>query len=192
MIYQGQEQGFSGEGVPSNREALWTSGFSTTSELYQFTKLMNQIRRHATAVNRDYLSYQSHVIYSDNETVVYRKGREGRQIVSVFSSGGKQTRDYRLTLPIAFSTGSMVTDVVACANHTINEYGQLMLPMAGGLPHVLFPAAKMNGSQLCGFTDLPLAGRMMGGAAGTLRQSGSLSSLLAAVMVVTVMALRLV
>lgn len=190
MIYQGQEQGFSGDGVPNNREALWTSAFSTTSEHYQFIKLMNSIRRHAITVDpTGYLSYQSHVIYSDNSTIAYRKGVEGRQLVSVLSSGGETTGDYTLDLPTAFAAGVQVTDVVGCVNYTVNEYGQLTLPMAGGLPHVLFPATKMNGSRLCGFGNVSLQ-VMMGGGAGS--RSGGLSWSLVATTAAAVIALALI
>jgi alpha-amylase len=33
IIYQGQEQQFSGADVPRNREALWLSGYNTGSTL---------------------------------------------------------------------------------------------------------------------------------------------------------------
>ena len=176
MIYQGQEQGFSGAGVPDNREALWTSSFSTTHPLYSFTAVMNALRRHAIAVDAPgYLSYQSHVIYSDNSTVAFRKGLEGRQVVSVLSTGGEQTGEYTLDLPTAYTPGSLVTDVVACSNYTVNDYGQLTLAMGGGVPKVLFPSAKMNGSALCGFGDVSLEIMMQGGAASRIGKGLSLS-----------------
>ena len=186
MIYQGQEHGFSGDGVPSNREALWTSRFSTTSELYQFTELMNAIRRHAITIDPGYLSYRSHVIYSDNNTVAYRKGVEGRQVVSVLTSGGEATSDYQLDLPTAYTSDTVVMDVVRCTNHTVNQYGQLTLPMGGGVPYVLFPATKMHGSQLCGFGNVSFGAGVQGGAVGSrtgrLSSSFALLLLIAAVM----------
>jgi alpha-amylase len=156
MIYQGQEQGFSGDGDPSNREAMWTSSFDTESELYKFVKLLNTIRRHAITVNRDYLNYQSHVIYSDESTIVYRKGSEGRQIVSVLPIRGKATGDYDLYIPTAYATSTRVTDVVTCTEYTVNQDAQLILPMGGGLPHVLFPSTKMDGGGLCGFGNVSM------------------------------------
>ena len=154
MIYQGQEAGLKGAGVPANREAIWLTGFDTNSDLYQWIKLMNQIRRQAINTNSDYLGYQSHVIYSDDSTIVFRKGVEGRQIVTVLGSGGEKTGPYELSLSTAFTTGTDVTDVVSCNNYTVNAYGQLKLPMGGGMPFVLYPATKMNGSMLCGFGNV--------------------------------------
>ncbi len=186
MIYQGQEQGFSGAGVPDNREALWTSSFSTTHPLYTFTALMNALRRHAIAVDAPgYLAYQSHVIYSDNSTVVFRKGIEGRQLVTVLSTGGEQTGDYDLDLPTAYTTGTLVTDVVGCTNYTVNVFGQLTLAMGGGVPKVLFPSTKMNGSGLCGFSDVSLE-VVMQGAAESVR-GGVAAAVVAAVGVVALL-----
>lgn len=183
MIYQGQEQGFTGAGVPDNREALWTSSFRTDHPLYTFTALMNTLRRHAIAVDAaGYLSSQSHVIYSDNSTVVFRKGVEGRQVVTVLATGGEQTGDYDLDLPTAYATGTLVTDVVGCTNYTVNEYGQLILPMGGGVPKVLFPSAKMNGSRLCGFGDESLDVMMQEGGAANWR--GGLASAVVAALAV--------
>ncbi len=185
MIYQGQEQGFSGAGVPDNREALWTSSFSTTHPLYSFIGLLNSMRRHAIAVDAPgYLSYQSHVIYSDDSSVVFRKGVEGRQLITVLTSGGEQTGEYNLTLPTAFTTGTLVTDVVACTNHTVNAFGQLVLAMGGGTPKVLFPSTKMNGSRLCGFGDVSLDLITQQGAAARSVTGGVAAAVGAAVAVI--------
>jgi alpha-amylase len=44
IIYQGQEQFFRGGDVPADREALWTSQYSTTSTFYTFIKQVNSLR----------------------------------------------------------------------------------------------------------------------------------------------------
>ena len=150
---------------------------------------MNQIRRHAINTNPDYLEYDSHAIYSDDVSITFRKGSEGRQIVTVLSSGGEQTGGYNMSLTTAFTTGTKVTDVVRCNNYTVNDYGQLVLPMEGGLPHVLFPAAKMNGSELCGFSNISIA--VLEGGARSSRQGGTMASSLA-IVIATVMAFCLI
>lgn len=150
MIYQGQEQHFSGNGTPFNREALWTSGFNTNAPLYNLTATLNRIRSQAIATSDDYLTYQSYPIYTDASTIVMRKGFEGRQTVTVLSSSGERGGPYTLTLPTAYQSGLVVTDVLTCTNLTVSQEGQLNVPMDKGLPHVFFPAAKLNGSELCG------------------------------------------
>lgn len=180
MIYQGQEHGFSGAGVPDNREALWQSGFDTSSDLYQYIALMNQIRRHAINVNSDYLPYNAYAIYADNSTIAFRKGEEGRQVVILLNNGGSQTGEYNIDLSTAYIPGTHVTDVVRCANYTVNEVGQLSLPMAGGLPHVLFPSGKMNGSELCGFGNTSLDVLLEGGAVSSIGRGSSAIAMIAA------------
>ena len=150
MIYQGQEQAFKGASTPVNREALWLSGYNTDAELYQFIKLMNGIRKHAIDVDAAWVDYPSQAIYSDDSTIVLRKGNEGRQLVTVLSNSGQQQGPYELYIPTAYIPGEVVTDVVSCTNITVNEYAQLIVPMDKGVPHVFFPAYRMNGSQICG------------------------------------------
>jgi len=150
MIYQGQEQHFNGNATPFNREALWTSDYNTNSPLYQLAGTLNKIRKAAIATNPDYMTYVTDVIYSDDTTIVMRKGFEGRQVVTVLSSLGENGTNYNLMLPTAYESGLTVTDVLSCSNYTVDQTGQLNLPMNKGEPLVLFPADRMNGSQLCG------------------------------------------
>ncbi|KAJ8656957.1 hypothetical protein O0I10_007291 [Lichtheimia ornata] len=42
VVYYGSEQGFSGGADPANREALWTTDFDTSSDLYKFMATVNK------------------------------------------------------------------------------------------------------------------------------------------------------
>lgn len=182
MIYQGQEQGFSGGQVSDNREALWTSKYNTESELYKFVTLMNRIRRQAIDTDPAYLTYQSWVIYSDDSNIVLRKGEEGQQIITVLSNSGEDQGVYNLMLPTAFGSGTVVTDVVSCQNYTVTDDGKLNVDMHQGLPHVFFPTNKMNGSELCGisnFTHFSTPGSGASGSFGSAMQSMTIAALLA-------------
>ncbi|KAL2125991.1 hypothetical protein VTI74DRAFT_2006 [Chaetomium olivicolor] len=88
MVYQGQEQHYAGGATPSNREALWSSGHSTSSELYTWITKLNQIRSQAIAQDSGYITYNSYPIYSDSHTIAMRKGTSGSQIVGVFTNLG--------------------------------------------------------------------------------------------------------
>jgi len=76
---------------------------------------------------------------------------------------------------------------VGCTNYTVNQYGQLTLRMGGGVPRVLFPAGKLNGSELCGFGNVSLE-VLMGRAAVVGRGGSSLVALVAAAAAAAVMA----
>lgn len=56
IIYAGQEQHYSGGKDPSNREALWPSGYNTKSELYQLIGKANSIRNQAIYKNKEYIT----------------------------------------------------------------------------------------------------------------------------------------
>ena len=139
--------------TPYNREALWSSGYNTSSELYQFTALMNKLRKHAITVDQFYVDYQSQAIYEDDSTIVLRKGMEGRQIIAVLSNSGNGQGSYDLSIPNGYVPGQVAMDVVTCTNITVNSYGELVVPMGQGLPHIFFPADRMNGSQICGMAN---------------------------------------
>lgn len=182
MIYQGQEQGFSGGKVSDNREALWTSKYNTNAELYKFVTLMNRIRRQAIDADPSYLTYQSAVIYSDDSNIVLRKGEEDHQIVTVLSNSGQDQGVYNLMLPTAYGSGEVVTDVVSCQNYTVTETGQLNVDMHQGVPHVFFPTNKMNGSELCGisnFTHFTMPESAASGSFGSAMQTSAIAALIA-------------
>lgn len=42
VVYYGSEQGFSGGADPANREALWTTDFDTSTDLYKFIATVNK------------------------------------------------------------------------------------------------------------------------------------------------------
>ncbi|KAJ9224233.1 CAZyme family GH13 [Paecilomyces variotii] len=149
MIYQGQEQHFTGSGTPDNRKALWLSNYDTNAELYQLASILNKIRKQAMRIDPGYLDFKAYPIYSGSSELVIRKGSERRQIISVLSSNGENGGAYDLTLPISYEPGSVVTEVINCVNYTVDDKGQLQVPMNKGLPRILFPADQMGGSGLC-------------------------------------------
>ena len=51
-IYYGTEQQFAGGNDPANREDLWTSGYDTSNETFQWIKRVSKIRRSYPALTR--------------------------------------------------------------------------------------------------------------------------------------------
>ncbi|KAL2178652.1 glycoside hydrolase family 13 protein [Thermothelomyces heterothallicus CBS 202.75] len=155
IIYQGQEQYYAGSGTPSNREALWTSGYSTSSEFYQWITKLNQIRARAMAQDKDYLSYKSKSIYSDSHTVAMRKGNAGYQVVSIFTNVGASSS---ASVTLASSATGLeanqgLVDVLSCTVYTTDSNGGLTVTLADGLPRVLYPKTRLAGSDLCQDSD---------------------------------------
>ncbi len=135
IIYQGQEQGFSGGNEPSNREALWTSAFSTKSALYTLIASLNQIRNHEVFSSPTYLTSPTSVIYSDDHDIALRKG----QIVSLFSNEGVNTTNYNLTLTDhRFAANQGVVEILSCKKSTVSRAGNLQVAVQQGMPQVIF------------------------------------------------------
>ncbi|RLL98788.1 hypothetical protein CFD26_107243 [Aspergillus turcosus] len=167
IIYAGQEQHYSGGADPANREAVWLSGYSNTSELYKLIARTNAIRNHAISKNPAYVTYKVHCsrcqtlkpkltqsknnpIYQDPSTIAMRKGPDGAQVVSVLSNLGASGRSYTLSLSgTGYAAGQQLTEVYSCATVTVDSAGKAPIPMANGLPRVFYPTAMLNGSTIC-------------------------------------------
>lgn len=150
MIYQGQEQHFSGGGQPANREALWLSKYDTSAELYKLITKLNLLRKHAINLGHDYVDEQTSPIYVGASELVFRKGVEGRHTIMVLSNQGSKGGAYTIELPVSYNAGTTVMDVLSCANYTVLDAGQLRVNLDKGEPRVLFPADMLEGSGLCG------------------------------------------
>ncbi|KAK4154020.1 glycoside hydrolase [Chaetomidium leptoderma] len=149
--YQGQEQHYAGGGTPRNREALWSSGYPTSSELYTWITRLNQMRTRAIAQDDKYLSYNSHPIYSDEHTIVMRKGYPGSQVVGIFTNVGSSS-SATVTLASSatgFEANQALVDVMSCTAYATDPNGGLAVTLANGLPRVLYPTARLASSGIC-------------------------------------------
>ncbi|PQE04128.1 hypothetical protein CJF31_00003239 [Rutstroemia sp. NJR-2017a BVV2] len=153
IVYQGQEQHFSGSGVPTNREAVWLSSYSTSSTYYSLIASLNQIRNQAIYKDATYLTYKAYPVYSDSHVIAMRKGFTNYQIIGVFNNMGASGSTYTLTLTSAetgFTAGMQVVEVLSCGTATTDGSGNLGVAMQGGLPRVYYPRAPLVGSGICG------------------------------------------
>ncbi|CRG83126.1 alpha-amylase, putative [Talaromyces islandicus] len=145
IIYAGQEQHYDGGNDPANREATWLSGYNTTSELYTWVAKMNKIRNYAIQWDHGYTTYNNYPIYQDDNNLAMRKGSNGSQIVTVVSNVGAAGGQYSLTVTGAgYKAGTVLTELVTCTNVTVEDSGDISVPMNSGLPSVLYPASKLN------------------------------------------------
>lgn len=151
IVYQGQEQRYTGGGTPYNREAIWLSGYNTTAELYTWIADLNTIRSWAISVDPTYLDYNAYSIHSDSNTIAMRKGFTGGQIVSVYSNYGSNGS---ATLALAaedtgFTAGQTLVDVMSCTAFKATSNGDLGVTIGKGLPRVLYPESVLSGSPFC-------------------------------------------
>ena len=150
IVYEGQEQHFSGGSVPNNREAIWLSGYSTTSTMYRLVASINQVRNQAIYVSPDYLSYMAYPIYTDTSTIAMRKGFNGSQIVSVFSNRGALGASYTLTLGgTGYTAGQTVLEVLSCTTVKVDNQSNIAVAMSQGMPKIFYPLEPAIGSGIC-------------------------------------------
>jgi len=151
IVYEGQEQHYSGGDVPYNREPIWSSDYSTTSTLYVYITKLNAIRTYALNTDSTYLTYQSWPVYWDEQTIVTRKGSDGTQLISVFTNRGEGgTGSFTLSgSDTAFNATSSVTDLLSCNTYTTDSSGDVDVSFTNGLPQYLYPTSALSGSSLC-------------------------------------------
>lgn len=152
IIYEGQEQHDSGSDLPNNREAIWLSGYPTTSTFYSWIASLNQIRNQAVYRDSEYITYKAYPVYSDTSTIVMRKGYTDSQIISVFTNLGAGGSSYTLTLSTTqtgFTANQALIEVMGCTAYTTDSSGNIAVAMASGLPRVFYPTAQLTGSGVC-------------------------------------------
>lgn len=148
IIYQGQEQHYTGGQDPANREAIWLSSYNTDAELYKLITTLNRARTNAVQMDDAYLTTLQEPIYADANTLVMRKGSDGSAVIAVLSNLGSQGQNYTLDvngLYTGYPANTSLTDVVSCCTVTVGENGNIAVPMASGAPRVLYATDKLNG-----------------------------------------------
>lgn len=144
MICKGQEQHYSalgGSTDPYNREAIWLSGYNTTVTLYRLIKTLNSLRSTAIAADTEYLSHNTHLIYSDRTAVDLRKGSDGKQVITVLSNSGANGDNYTLSLSdTGWENGDKVVDVLTCTTMTVSSDSSSIVPIDFGLPRAYYPS----------------------------------------------------
>ncbi|KAK7719915.1 hypothetical protein SLS64_002096 [Diaporthe eres] len=152
IIYEGQEQHYSGGDTPNNREAIWLSGYSTSAELYKWITDLNAIRKLAISKDSSYLDYSAWPIYTDTHTIGMRKGNTGSQVVGVYSNvgSGSSTTVTLTGANTGFTSGQALTDVMSCTSFTAGSSGNLAVTISSGVPRVFYPTAQLSGSGICG------------------------------------------
>ncbi|KAI3318385.1 glycoside hydrolase family 13 protein [Xylariaceae sp. AK1471] len=152
IIYQGQEQHFSGAVDPNNREPLWTSNYATNNDLYPWIAKVNQIRNQAVFVDAAYVNYQAVPTSPDSKTIALRKGTAGSQVVSVHTNIGASGSAYQVGLASSFTgftANQALTEVLSCTTATTDGSGTLSFSQ-GPVTKVFYPTAKLSGSGICG------------------------------------------
>lgn len=179
IIYQGQEQHFSGQNDPFNRERLWTSGYNEDSELYRWIAQLNAVRALAIDTDSSFVSSQADTVWppqapaaSNNTTnsttpsttttttltnhhIAIKKG----SVITVLTNVGVGGNKLDVVLPrnaTKYKPGGAYIDLLSCETFKADRNGALSFEM-GWLPRVFFPALDALSSGLCLLPQGPAA-----------------------------------
>ncbi|MCJ1234349.1 hypothetical protein MMC14_002310 [Varicellaria rhodocarpa] len=149
VVYQGQEQGFTGGDDPTNREALWLSGFQKT-DLYNFTSTINDLRRRVISQSPKYTTSNNTVIYNDTTTIGMLKGVTGNQILTVLTNTGEKGANSTVNIEhTGFTQNEKLVEVFGCTTVQAGVGGSVAVPMSNGLPKVYYSSSGLNGTSIC-------------------------------------------
>ncbi|CAO3697271.1 unnamed protein product [Umbelopsis ramanniana] len=126
VYYYGSEQGFNGGNDPANREALWTSSYDTTSDLYQFTAtLVKDGRQKANGTVNPSVDVQNNV---------YAFTR-GSALVVLNNLGSSSTNSITVKVGTGISDGTKLTDIFTNTTVTVSG-GTITYNLQNGLPSI--------------------------------------------------------
>ncbi|KAJ7079507.1 glycoside hydrolase family 13 protein [Mycena crocata] len=144
IMYYGQEQGYQGGGDPSNREALWLSGYETNKPFVAHVKSLNAVRKLAIAGNDSFLTSVASWIYQPNpSTLMLSKPPLLTLLTNIGTNGTIQPT---WTIPAGlYAPNTTLVDALACATLTVDGGGGPTVVQAhAGLPQVLIPAKMLS------------------------------------------------
>ena len=147
LVYQGQEQGFTGGNDPTNREALWLSGYQKT-DLYNFTSTINALRRQVISQSPKYTTSNNTVIYNDTTTIGMLKGVTGSQVLTVLTNAGEKGANSTVNIEhTGFTQNEKLVEVFGCTTVQAGVGGSVAVPMSNGLPKVNLVFSMRNLSE---------------------------------------------
>jgi len=145
IVYYGQEQGFSGNADPFNREPLWQSKYEKTAAYDMMTKL-NQARNFLTN-KTDWATQPAKVLTASRDGIAIVKG----SALSVVTNIGSPPRNGTgISVQSPWQSSTSTTNILTCRQWVIGAEGWVQVEYSkGGVPVVLMPSALLEGSGLC-------------------------------------------
>lgn len=156
VIYYGAEQGFWGNGDPTNREPLWKSGYNTSHPLYQTLRAINTARNAVANLTTNeywspYWTWKSKVVLTKPWFLAMRKGYDKSILSIITNQGSMQPEDdgpYEIG-DTNFLSGVTLVDVISCDTQVAQQYGVMTVTVKRGEPQVWIPTEYLVNSTLC-------------------------------------------
>ncbi|KAK7065043.1 glycoside hydrolase family 13 protein [Favolaschia claudopus] len=123
IVYYGQEQGYEGGGDPSNREALWLSGYKSDKPGVALLKTLNGVRKQAIKANESFLATPARwITQTEPSTIMLSKP----PLLTLFTNVGANDSTYQPTWRIPaglYAPGTTLIDVLACRAVAVGSGG---------------------------------------------------------------------
>ncbi|KAL7422765.1 hypothetical protein Q5752_002059 [Cryptotrichosporon argae] len=168
-LYYGSEDGLSGGNDPDNREALWLSGYSTTSTMYQYFRRLNAARSAAANASSTFYTTQMALSNPTSSTLLIAKP----PLISVLTNAGSSASNQSVTIDASTSgwaAGTTVIDAVGCGTYTTDSSGNLALEV-GSMPLVLINNSE-KGTLCADYASTNSSSSSSTSAAGKVRAAG--------------------
>ncbi|KAG2080264.1 glycoside hydrolase family 13 protein [Suillus cothurnatus] len=145
IVYYGQEQSFSGNSDPYNREAMWPSKYANTTT-YQLMTTLNQFRNFLVN-NTQWATTPTQVLTTSPYGIATLKG----DCVSIMTNIGSPPQNISIPVYTPYSASTSLTNILTCRQWPVGSNGTIDAQYSlGGVPLVLYPTALLQGSGLCG------------------------------------------
>lgn len=145
IVYYGQEQGFSGNSDPYNREAMWPSKYANTTT-YQLMTTLNQFRNFLVN-NTQWATTPTKVLTTSPYGIATLKG----DCVSIMTNIGSPPQNVSIPAYTPYLASTSLTNVLTCQEWTVGSNGTVNVQYSlGGVPVVLYPTTLLQDSGLCG------------------------------------------
>ncbi|KAJ3562448.1 hypothetical protein NP233_g9563 [Leucocoprinus birnbaumii] len=144
--FQGQEQGYQGAQDPLNREALWSTGFATDKPLVNHIKTLNTARKLAISKNNDFVSTRARLISQANPSTLAIYKLPLLTLLTNVGSDGTGAAPTTWNIPSSanlYHQNDALVDVLTCTTFSVNNAGDLGIPVENGSPRVLLPTSEL-------------------------------------------------
>lgn len=185
VVYYGQEQYFSGNSDPFNREALWPSNYEKT-DAYKLMSTLNQFRNFL--VNKtDWVKQEAQVLTTSPYGLAIMKG----PVISVLTNIGSPPRNNtHIAVRSPYAASTALINILTCQQWAVGSKGMIEAQYTlGGVPNILIPSDMLSGSGLCG-AELKTTNDK-GGKAAALNSSNHLSPIPSGLITFTLFCLSL-
>jgi len=171
VVYYGQEQYFSGNADPLNREPLWPSQYQQT-DAYKLMTTLNQFRNFLVNTT-NWATQEAQILTSSPQGLAIMKG----PVVSIVTNiGSPPQNNTHIAAKSPYPSSTALINVLTCQQWVVGAQGTVDAQYTlGGVPNILIPSDMLDGSGLCG-TELKTTASN-GGKAAALSSSMRLAPL---------------